>query len=328
MMKNASFIAVLLLQANLMFAQQVVFNFTNAPYTIASSSIVNLNISELKISTGVIKTNVVTGTYFSSEPYIEIATGWNQLDTATAKHLSFKLKANPNYVIQLQKINFDAYATSSGPSKIIVAANNQIIKNLELTSSKLINVATNSLPNEYAEIEIKIYGLKGTRETSGGGSLKIDDISLTLDVHEIPDTTPPILTTCRVLNKSQVLLYFNERLNEVTVNHTENITINRNRCKQLTFANTEHNSLLVELSNTLSDNTITIETVSISDTENNISLGQNCSCNYTPLLLTDVYISSDRLVILSFNKPPNDWVLAESYLSSDSNIKFVSAVIA
>jgi hypothetical protein len=173
---------------NCSFSQLLSFNFNAEPYVIASFSDARLIPSSLQLSTGTIETNSSTGTYFTDEPYIEETGGWGSTSMAQAKYFYLTIQALPGYQFTCTEILLDAYATSSGPSALTLLFDTLELETLSLPNSSLVSVSQ-TIPEMEAQtsITLKIAAWSnGSRETTGSGTLRIDNLIINGLVTELP----------------------------------------------------------------------------------------------------------------------------------------------
>ncbi len=168
------------------YAQLVEFNFSAAPYLEASSLNSQLTATAVSLSSGTISTNQEAGTYFSNEPYIAEAGGWGETSYQNGKYFTFSLEAQAGYLFNLNTFSFEAYATSAGPSALTVLVNNDSLFTCNITDAlQQISIPLSSY-SQLQTVECKIIGWdNASRDVSGGGSLKLDELMLTGSVDEL-----------------------------------------------------------------------------------------------------------------------------------------------
>jgi hypothetical protein len=144
--------------------------------------------SAVSLSSSTIAQNVTTGADFANEPYIQ-GSGWTATTQATAKYFTFTITADPNYLIDITGISFNALATGAGPSALGVAIGSTAIGSFNLGSATLLEVSQPvSGYNGLASVEIRIQGwLNGSRSSTGSGDLRIDDLVVTGSVAPVPE---------------------------------------------------------------------------------------------------------------------------------------------
>jgi hypothetical protein len=188
-MKKFTFLSIIgVFTFNCSFSQLLSFNFNAEPYLIASFSHTQLTVSHLQLSSGTIETNISTGTWFTDEPYIEETGGWGSSSIAEAKFFYLTIQTLPGYQFTCAQISLDAYATSSGPSAITFFVDTLTFETTALPNSELIHINQLISGQEpKTSLNIKIAGWNnGSRETSGSGTLRIDNLILDGLVTELP----------------------------------------------------------------------------------------------------------------------------------------------
>ncbi|MCZ7592715.1 MAG: hypothetical protein M5U15_11485 [Kiritimatiellae bacterium] len=155
------------------------FRFTDGSLAVSTKD-ANISVSDMALSSGTIETNVTTGSYFPNMPYIEETAGWNKTSQAEAKNFFFTITPQPGYEISITGIAFRAYATAAGPSGIGYDVGGGLATNaMDAPDSSLVVVsnAVTGVDNQTGAITVMIQGwTNGSRATSGGGILKIDDV--------------------------------------------------------------------------------------------------------------------------------------------------------
>ncbi|WP_026711804.1 beta strand repeat-containing protein [Flavobacterium filum] len=157
------------------------FDFTTSPYINYTLKNVNVNVSDMALSSGTITTNVTTGTNFPNEPYIAGIGGWGETTQAAAKNFNFTVTANTGYVIEVTSFEFNSLATAAGPSAIsfnIASGISTYTANAPDTALLPINQTVSGV-NNLTTIPFLIQGwLNGSRSSTGTGNLRIDDVKV------------------------------------------------------------------------------------------------------------------------------------------------------
>lgn len=188
-MKKFTFLSIIgVFTFNCSFSQLLSFNFNAEPYVIASFSDARLIPSSLQLSTGTIETNSSTGTYFTDEPYIEETGGWGSTSINQAKYFYLTIQALPGYQFTCTEISLDIYATSSGPSALTFLFDTLELETWALPNSSLVSVSqTVPVMDAQTSITLKIAAWSnGSRETTGSGTLRIDNLIINGLVTELP----------------------------------------------------------------------------------------------------------------------------------------------
>ncbi|MDD2239884.1 MAG: lamin tail domain-containing protein [Kiritimatiellae bacterium] len=156
------------------------FRFNEDPYLQVTAKDANLTVSDMALSDGTIETAVTTGDYFTDEPYIEETSGWTATAQADAKAFVFTITPAAGASMTIDAISFKAYATSAGPSAFgFDIAGGTATYEVDAPSSTLVTVsqAVAGVVSETGAIEVKIQGWQnGSRESSGGGIFRLDDV--------------------------------------------------------------------------------------------------------------------------------------------------------
>ena len=191
----------------LIFAANLTQAATLAIYTFPESNSLNptfqathTHSSAVALSSSTISQNVVTGTDFANEPYIQ-GSGWTATSQATAKYFTFTITTDAAYQIDITNISFTALATGAGPSALGISIGSSPIANSDLPAASLLSVSqpvTNQ--NGLTSVEIRIQGwLNGSRTSSGSGDLRIDDLVVEGNVINVPEFGSCLLTTLGAL---------------------------------------------------------------------------------------------------------------------------------
>jgi hypothetical protein len=154
------------------------FRFNEAPYLQVTAKDANLTVSDMTLTAGTIETAITTGTYFPDEPYIE-ETGWTASSQAEAKAFIFTITPGEGAAVTIEGISFNAYATAAGPSAFGFDINGVATYEVDAPSASLLSVsqAVAGVVSETGAIEVKIQGwLNGSRESSGTGVFRLDDV--------------------------------------------------------------------------------------------------------------------------------------------------------
>jgi hypothetical protein len=155
----------------------------------------NLTVSDFGLSSSTIATNVITGTYFPNEPYVE-GSGWTSTSQAAAKNFFFTITANSNYTFDITSVSFRAYATGTGPSALGLTIGSTSVYAADMPDSSLVEVDQSvSGKTGLTSTTFKIQGwLNGSRTSSGSGDLRIDDVIINGSVTAIPEPSTVILS--------------------------------------------------------------------------------------------------------------------------------------
>ena len=179
------------------WGQVAQFDFPSISSLTVTAKDANVSVSDVALSTGTIETNITTGAYFPNEPYVEENGGWNAGTQSTAKNYYFTITATPGYEFTITNIAFKAYATSAGPSAIGFAIGSTNVFSADTLDGGLmtINQAVTGQTN-LSSITIKIQGwLNGSRTSTGGGALKLDDIVVSGSVNSVSQPSINIIPT-------------------------------------------------------------------------------------------------------------------------------------
>jgi hypothetical protein len=203
---------------------QTLYSFTSSPYVNVTTNFPNTTGSNITISSGTILTNVTSGAYFSSEPYIDAQAGWISSTQNGAKEFCFTITPASNVVsYSITNFSFPAYATAAGPSaagfsiqpmggtKTFYAETNLPSAGTTTTTVGSLIFDQNSLTGATT---ICIQGwLNGSRTSTGGGNFRIDELDLTLssvlpikllafDVTNIDNSNEIYFSTATEINNS------------------------------------------------------------------------------------------------------------------------------
>jgi len=155
------------------------FRFTAGPHLQVSTKDANITVSDVSLTAGGIETNVTTGAYFPNEPYVEETAGWTADSQGSAKAYQFTITPDVGYSVTITGISFRAYASGAGPSAVGYTVGGVASYATDAADSVLVVVsqAVTGVDNQTSPILVQIQGwTNGTRSTSGGGIMKLDDV--------------------------------------------------------------------------------------------------------------------------------------------------------
>jgi len=170
------------------------FRFNNVPYLQVTAKDGNLAVSDMALTAGSIETAILTGDYFTDEPYIEESTGWTATSQAEAKAFLFTITPAEGSSITIDGISFNAYATAAGPSAFgfdIGGGTSSFEVNAPSAVLLSVSQAVVGVENATGAIEVKIQGwLNGSRESTGSGVFRLDDVV----IHGTVYSGPPVFS--------------------------------------------------------------------------------------------------------------------------------------
>lgn len=172
------------------------FRFTDGSLAVSTKD-ANISVSAMALSSGTIETNVTAGSYFPNEPYIEETGGWNQPSQDLAKNFFFTITPDSGYMVTITGISFRAYSTGAGPSAYgydIGGGMATFAADAPDSSLVVVSNAVTGVDNQAGAITVMIQGwTNGSRATSAGGILKIDDVVVFGTVSSA-GPVPPVLS--------------------------------------------------------------------------------------------------------------------------------------
>ena len=192
-LKCLSVLILFLLLGGECWGQIAQFNFPATNSLEVSSKDANVSVSSIALSTGTIKSNVLTGNYFPNAPYIEETGGWTAVNQNAAKNFYFTITATSGYQFSITNISFRAYATGAGPTAFGFAIGSNNIFSTNATDASLV-VVNQSVSGQSGLISatIKIQGWSnGSRTSNGSGDFRLDDIIIEGTVSSTPSITAP-----------------------------------------------------------------------------------------------------------------------------------------
>ena len=199
MKKITVVVFLILLSNNLLFSQLISFNFNSEPFLQANQQNDTINASVLSLSSGTVSTHVLTGDYFTDEPYIEESGGWAETDALLGKYFYVDLAANSGFQFTIDSVKVDYYVTGSGPSAISLIIDDSLIQTNNVMDAILYQEQFTIVnPDTLTQIRLKLAGWdNGSRITSGGGAFRIDNFQVFGKLSAVPpnDTTSSILLT-------------------------------------------------------------------------------------------------------------------------------------
>lgn len=173
------------------------FRFNEPPYLRVTARDSGLVVSDMDLTSGTIETNVTTGTYFPDEPFIEESGGWAADNQAGAKAFFFTITPAEGWPVTVEGISFRAYATSAGPSAFGYDIGGGLATGEVDAPSAILVVVSQAVAGVVGRtepIEVKIQGwANGSRETSGTGTFRLDDVVIHGRVSGDAPEPPPIV---------------------------------------------------------------------------------------------------------------------------------------
>ncbi len=153
----------------------------NHPLTIAST---------FGISGG----NVTHGSENSEEwigsgvPVARGSQGWAAADPDSGKYFTFTLTASPGHFLMLDTLELLARATEAGPSAVTLLINDEPVQTESIAAATVNTWSTDvSTFQQLTQAVIRIVGWHdGSRTTTGGGRLEVDDVRVRGYIEEIP----------------------------------------------------------------------------------------------------------------------------------------------
>ncbi len=143
--------------------------------------------SDMSISSGNFSFNWVAGqadewnAFGVEDPYIQASGSWNSDNPQEARRFEFQLEADPGWYMTITGVTFVARATPQGPSAISLALDGDTIFTHDMPEDETLQI--HATVEDYDDIEtvsIWIQGwTNGTRNTTGGGALRIADVLVT-----------------------------------------------------------------------------------------------------------------------------------------------------
>jgi endonuclease/exonuclease/phosphatase family metal-dependent hydrolase len=135
--------------------------------------------------------------------YAQGTSGFSATDAATAKNFSFTLSAQETPGFSVTNLSFLARATSAGPERVGVLINDVLVFEAPLPANQTTAFSaavTNAVDLTQAVVRVAGW-LDGSRGSSGGGQMHIDDVRLdglvlsSRDLSsEVPVVTTPVST--------------------------------------------------------------------------------------------------------------------------------------
>jgi hypothetical protein len=168
---------ILLVGYGLAGAQMVSFGFDNGVLT-ADKSEVLLDVTRFQISSGSVATSSVSTSSLPRPPFVSVGT-WTATEREAAKHFFFEMTVPDGFKVEIDRITFLAEATQAGPSAVGLS-----VGSIELPAEDISDLQVLSLDYDLTaqaisgmSVRVEIRGWRnGSRETSGTGVFRVDDI--------------------------------------------------------------------------------------------------------------------------------------------------------
>ena len=153
----------------------------------------NLTSSEFQISSGTVSTNSsFSGQWSSNGSDVPVALssngGWGESSSTSARNFFFTTSSEPGFVMDLSYIYFEYRPSLNGPSVITVEINEIEVATFDIAADAIVTFSTTlDTFEDLSEIEVRVKGWdNGSRSTSGGGNLRINDVMIEGAVKAIP----------------------------------------------------------------------------------------------------------------------------------------------
>ncbi|MBN1111460.1 MAG: lamin tail domain-containing protein [Bacteroidales bacterium] len=190
-MKKMFFFAIInVAMLNIALSQEVVYSFDGDDFSTPSVNVDHISCSDFLISTGnspesEFPTQSSAGSYFVNEPYVQSSGGWYKQSVDEAKYYYFTISGGS---FNISRLKCSVYSTGAGPSAITITINGEVVGQANLEANTMVDFDfVISDFDELSEANIRIIGWDNlSRETSGSGILKIDDVEISTTENIIP----------------------------------------------------------------------------------------------------------------------------------------------
>ena len=171
---------------NLVVYNPVIAQFDFTPFSLPTATQVtlkdtNVSVTDFAISAGTLAVGQTAGSNFPNEPFVSGSTGYTSTTQAGAKNFNFTINANTGYQVEVTSVEFNALATSAGPSAIsfdVASGTSTFTANAPDTALLSVNQLVSGVTN-LTSVPVLIQGwLNGSRASSGGGNFRIDDVKV------------------------------------------------------------------------------------------------------------------------------------------------------
>lgn len=191
-MKRILFIGIMLYASAASAGVLVHFTF-NDETTTPDATAPNVFSTDMDISHANITFGAVSG--FPDPPYAQGSTGWDATTQEAAKNFFFTLTSSAGYTFSVTQVVFRARVTAAGPSAIGFALNggNLYEQDADANTTYTINESVAGFAN-LSTATFRIQGWDNdSRDTTGGGQFRIDDVILFGTVH-VPEPASMLLS--------------------------------------------------------------------------------------------------------------------------------------
>lgn len=315
-MKRSLFTTTLLLFCLMQTMSQelVSFQFNTTPYLSPKTHHEHFTISPLGISSGSISTQQTTGSYFTDEPYIKASSGWTATEFADAKKLYFTCLPIQNYSALLSVVEVDVYVTATGPTRLGLLIDGKLCDAIDIPSSKLQTVSFELDTVITGEATIEIAGWQGSRKTSGGGVLRVDNLTLLGTLMLLDDKTPPELISVDVIDSTRLKFQFSEGIDSTCL-QSNNFSVPTYMTTSVEFTSVDHTAVLSTFSTPFPSYTeLTAIAKNIQDTTSNILTSDSLPFTYYHNIIKRLKVVTSQSVLIEFAPVP----LSQAILTSDN----------
>ncbi len=165
----------------------------NSETTTADATAPNVFATDVDISHANITFGSVSG--FPDPPYAQGSTGWDAVSQDAAKNFFFTLTSSAGYTFTVTQVVFRARVTAAGPSAIGFALNDNNLYEQDAAANTTYTISESIAG--FAHLGSGTFRIQGwdndSRETTGGGQFRIDDLILFGTVH-VPEPASMLLS--------------------------------------------------------------------------------------------------------------------------------------
>ncbi len=151
--------------------------------------------SNFAISSGTLQFGSVAG--FTSPPYAQGSSGYNAADQSSAKYFYFDIDADAGFAFSVTNLSFLVRSTGAGPSAVGASINGVSIWTSNIAADTTLSVDIDLSAFNFGNLttaQVRFEGWdNGSRVTTGGGQMRIDDVLLQGSVVPEPGTAAMVV---------------------------------------------------------------------------------------------------------------------------------------
>jgi hypothetical protein len=183
-------------------AQMVSFGF-DAGVISAEKNEILLEVTPLRITSGSVSTGSVSTSNLPNPPYAQ-STIWTATERGSAKYFFFEMNVPDGFQIEIDRVSLLAEVTVTGPSAVGLSVGAVHLPEEDISDQQILSadydLSSEGIVAGSVRVEIRAWR-NGSRETTGNGTFRVDDIMVygrvtsTSDGSQVPYVLRPTLSS-------------------------------------------------------------------------------------------------------------------------------------